>query len=68
MKTMRKILCIVIAIGFIVITAGCNLVQVNEEKDNKIIIAEVDGEKIQKEYFKNYLVYYELLYKSYGYT
>lgn len=44
----KRFLLSVTALILTVAVAGCGLVRVNEEKNNKIVIAEVNGEKILK--------------------
>lgn len=40
--------------------AGCGMVAVNPEKDNAQVIAEIDGNNMEKSLFQNYMAYYEM--------
>ena len=48
MKNRRGLLAAVIFIVLAMVISGCNLVQVNEEKDRKTVVAKVNGVEILK--------------------
>lgn len=48
MKYMRKISLALVFISVVAMASGCNLVQVNPEKDRAQVVAEVNGEKVLK--------------------
>ncbi len=63
---MKKILTVVTLIALLFSFAACT--QLNEEKDNARVIAEIDGEEILKSAFKDYFRYYEVIYTTSNYT
>ena len=59
MKNRRGLLAAVIFIVLAMVISGCNLVQVNEEKDRKTVVAKVNGVEILKgEVLDRYHSYY----------
>ncbi|HEY5557881.1 SurA N-terminal domain-containing protein [Acetobacterium sp.] len=71
MKTKKsQILVILLAVTILVslLGSGCSLVNVDPEKDKQQTVAEVDGNKILKEEFNNYMAYYQMYFDSNGQT
>ena len=49
LKNWKRMIFSALTIVLAVAVSGCNMVQVNEEKDRKIVVAKVNGTEIQKE-------------------
>lgn len=62
----RKTALISIIIALIIVTAGCNLVQMNPDAEKKQVVAEVEEEKITKQDFNYYLSIEKLNWKVQG--
>ncbi|MGV8905149.1 MAG: SurA N-terminal domain-containing protein [Acetobacterium sp.] len=65
-RTLVLLLAVVLLISFL--GAGCSLIQVDPEKDKKQVVAEIDGNKILKESFNNYMAYYQMYFDANGQT
>ncbi len=66
---MRKIKVIAVLLVFAMLFAGCNLVEVNEDRDMQRIVAKVEGKTITKEEYANAYYYNIQMYMYYyGYT
>ncbi len=57
-------LCVLLALSF----SGCSLVTVNPEKDNKTVIATIDGKDVLKSEYNNYLAMMTMSYEGAGQT
>jgi foldase protein PrsA len=60
----------ILAVAILLVTAftGCSLVQVNPERDQQQVIAEINGEDMLKLPFLQYMAYLEMYYDMYDYT
>ncbi len=56
----KKLLVILALIITTVTITGCGMVNINPEKDNAQIIAEIDGNNMEKRLFQNYMAYFEM--------
>lgn len=68
MKRMKKYLAVVLAGIVLISAAGCNLIQVDPEKDMKRVVIEMGEEEILKKEFNDYFTYHTLIYEVNGYT
>ncbi len=64
---MRKIKVIAILLVLIMVFAGCNLIEVNPERDMQRIVAKVEGQTITKEEYAAYVDYYVYNYQIQAY-
>ncbi len=62
----RKVALISIIIVLIIVTAGCNLVQMNPDAEKKQVVAEIEDKKITKQDFNYYLSIEKLNWKVQG--
>ncbi|MBF7096935.1 SurA N-terminal domain-containing protein [Alkalibacter mobilis] len=65
---MRKKLIILIVIALVAVSAGCNMIQVDQEKDMARVVVEVGDVEILKSEYNNYLTYHKLIYALNGYA
>lgn len=68
MNFIKRLIPVLLIITMVVSISGCNLVQVDPEKDAQRVVIKTKDDKILKKDFNNYLAYYEMMYILNNYT
>jgi len=63
-KTRTLVLLLAVALLITFLGAGCSLIKVDPAKDKKQVVAEIDGNKILKESYNNYMAYYQMYFDA----
>jgi hypothetical protein len=68
MKNFIRIVCLLLAIGMLLILIPVRRIEINAEKDASVVVAVVNGEEITKSEFNDYRLFNEIVYALYGYS